>query len=96
MEMGPTMSDAAPPDPGRGCGPAMPGVSVHYSRISGRHTAVIDQGVTASALTAALARYLPADVPLVETLTHVGAAMLIFQGAPDPQERDAPQDGEAT
>ncbi|EIV90821.1 hypothetical protein [Frankia sp. QA3] len=72
--------------------PAMPGISVHYSRISGRHTAVIDQGVTASALTAALARYLPADVPLVETLTHVGAAMLIFQGESDPHDGDVPQD----
>ncbi len=92
-----TADDAAPPDPTYPVQlPAKPGVTVHYSKISGRHTAVIDQGITASALTAALARYLPGDVPLVETVTHVGAAMLIFQGAPDPRESDAPGDGEAT
>ncbi|MCM3920459.1 hypothetical protein ND748_01995 [Frankia sp. AiPs1] len=51
-----TADDAAPPDPTYPVQlPAMPGISVHYSRISGRHTAVIDQGVTASALTSALA-----------------------------------------
>ncbi|MCM3921719.1 hypothetical protein ND748_08585 [Frankia sp. AiPs1] len=71
-------------------------MSVHYSKLSGRHTAILDQGVTAAQMTAALARYLPAEAPLVEAVTHVGAAMLIFQGAPDPQESDAPQDGEAT
>ncbi len=62
----------------------MSGVTVHFSRLSGRYTAIIDLDITAAQMTAALARYLPADVRLVETLSHVGATMIVFQGSPDP------------
>ncbi|WP_261565457.1 hypothetical protein [Frankia gtarii] len=72
------------PSSRRGRVPAMPGVSVHFSKISGRYTAIVDVDTTAAQMTTALARYLPAGVRLVETLSHVGATMIVFQGEPDP------------
>ncbi len=72
------------PAPRRVQVPAMPGVSVHFSRLTGRYTAIIDLDTTAAQMTTALARYLPAGVRLVETLSHVGATMIVFQGEPDP------------
>ncbi|KJE20355.1 hypothetical protein FF36_05329 [Frankia torreyi] len=72
------------PSPQRGRVPAMPGVSVHFSRLTGRYTAIVDLDTTAAQMTTALARYLPADVRLVETLSHVGATLIVFQGEPDP------------
>ncbi len=72
------------PSSRRGRVPAMPGVSVHFSRLTGRYTAIVDVDTTAAQMTTALARYLPAGVRLVETLSHVGATMIVFQGDPDP------------
>ncbi|WP_261555536.1 hypothetical protein [Frankia tisae] len=87
----------APPDPTWPVQlPAMPGVSVHYSKVSGRHTAVIDRGISAAQMTTALARYLPADVCLVDSVSHAAGIVLTYQGEPDPRESDAPGDGEAT
>ncbi len=72
------------PSPRRTRVPAAAGVSVHFSRLTGRYTAIVDVDTTAAQMTTALARYLPAGVRLVETLSHVGATMIVFQGEPDP------------
>lgn len=64
--------------------PPLPGTSVHVSRATGRATVISDVDVTAGELSSALARYLPADVRLVEAVTNAGAVMLVFQGGRAP------------
>ncbi len=62
--------------------PPQPGASVHHSPLIGQATVLVDQGIRASDLTSALARFLPAGVRLVEASLHAGTVMLVFEGAP--------------
>lgn len=64
--------------------PAMPGATVHYSRLSGRWTVDVDANLTAAQLTATLARYLPAGARLAEALK------IVFQGEADRPDEAGP------
>ncbi len=70
-------------EPGAGAQfPPQPGASVHHSPLSGQATVLADQGIQASDLTSALARFLPANVRLVEATVHAGTVMMVFEGRP--------------
>ncbi len=61
-----------------------PGATVHHSHTLGQATVLADQGIRASDLSSALARFLPGGVRLVEATAHAGTVMLVFESGAAP------------